>query len=122
MRDEKLYLQDIIESVNSIESFLKSVEEKDFLTSDLLQSAILHKLTIIGEAAVNVSKELKNRHPQVEWKEIIGFRNFAVHVYFAVKWKIVWSTAMEDTAVLKNQIAEILQNDFPDFELEKDAQ
>ncbi len=117
MRLEELYLQDIVESVNSIERFLKDVEEKDFLSNDLLQSAILYKLTIIGEAATNISSELKSRHSQVEWKEIIGFRNFAVHVYFAVNWKIVWITATEDTAVLKKQISEILQNEFPDDEL-----
>ncbi len=121
MRLEELYLQDIVESVASIESFLKGVEEQDFLSSNLLQSAVLHKLTIIGEAATNLSGDLKSRHPQVEWREIIGFRNFAVHVYFAVNWKIVWTTVTEDTAVLKDQVLEILQNDFPDFELRNDS-
>ena len=121
MRLEELYLQDIVESVASIESFLKDVAEQDFLSSNLLQSAVLHKLTIIGEAATNISSDLKKRHPQIEWKEIIGFRNFAVHVYFAVNWKIVWTTATEDAAVLKKQILEILQNDFPDFQLRNDT-
>lgn len=94
------------------------LRKKIFLSNDLLQSAVLYKLTIIGEAAANISSELKKRHPEVEWKEIVGFRNFAVHVYFAVNWKIVWTTATEDTEILKKQIIEILQNDFPDFELQ----
>jgi uncharacterized protein with HEPN domain len=115
MRLEELYLQDIVESVNAIERFLKNVREEDFLSNELVQSAVSYKLTIIGEAAAHISDKLKNRYPQVEWKEIIGFRNFAVHVYFAVNWKIVWTTATEDIAVLKKQILEILQNDFPDF-------
>lgn len=117
MRDEKLYLQDIVDAITWIERFMDNVEEKDFLSNDLLQSAILFKLITVGEAAANISNNLKILYPQVEWKEIVGFRNFAVHVYFAVKWEIVWTTITEDTPVLKLQIQEILQNEFPDFEL-----
>ena len=115
MRLEELYLQDIVDSVNAIERFLKDVKEEDFLSNELLQSAVSYKLTIIGEASSHISDKVKKRHLQVDWKEIIGFRNFAVHVYFAVNQKIVWTTATEDTVVLKKQILEILQNDFPDF-------
>ncbi len=117
MPREELYLQDIIEAVAAIGRFLKNVSENDFLDGELLQSAVLHKLTIIGEAAARISNDLKNLHPEVEWKLIVGFRNIAVHAYFSINWKTVWTTATNDTAILKQQIQEILQTDFPDFEL-----
>ncbi len=117
MPREVLYLQDIIEAANAIEKFLVNVSEDDFLASELLQSAVLHKLMIAGEAAARVSDELKNRHPDVKWKQIVGFRNIVVHVYFSVNWKTVWTTATEDTVILKQQSQEILQTNFPDFEL-----
>jgi uncharacterized protein with HEPN domain len=117
MRDEKVYLQDIIEAVEAIERFLENVREEDFASSDLLKSAVLFKLSTIGEASTHISAEVRSRYPQVEWKEIIGFRNFAIHAYFSLNQKIVWTTATKDTAVLKKQILEILRNEFPDFEL-----
>ncbi len=117
MRDERLYLQDIIEAINSIESFLANLGEEDFAANNLVQSAVLYKLSIIGEASSRISAELRERYPHVEWKEIIGFRNFAVHAYFAINQPIVWTTATEDTAVLKEQILQILRNEFPDFDL-----
>lgn len=113
MRDEKVYLQDIIEAINAIEVFLTDVKEEDFNISDLLQSAVMYKLSIIGEASTHISAELRNRYRQIEWKEIIGFRNFAIHVYFSINQKIVWITATKDTALLKKQISEILENEFP---------
>lgn len=83
----------------------------------MLQSAVLYKLSIIGEASSRISAETRNRCPEVEWKEIIGFRNFAIHAYFAVNQPIVWTTATEDTVVLKQQIELILKKEFSDFEL-----
>jgi uncharacterized protein with HEPN domain len=117
MPREELYLQDIIEAGNAIDRFLKGKNENDFLDSELLQSAVLHKLTIIGEAAVRISEDLKTRYPDIEWKAIIGFRNIAVHAYFSINWKIVWETATNRIAPLREQIHTILKAEFPDFEL-----
>lgn len=121
MPREELYLQDIIEASNAIERFLKGAEENDFLANEMLQSAILHKLTIIGEASARISTELKSRYSEIEWKAIVGFRNIAVHAYFSINWKIVWETATMRVAPLREQILQILQADFPDFELKSDS-
>lgn len=120
MHHEELYLQDIIEASDAIEHFLKNIDETEFMKSELLQSAVLHKFTIIGEAAARVSEELRKHHSEVEWKTIIGFRNIVVHAYFSIKWEIVWETAKTDIASLREQISEILQNDFPDFKLREE--
>lgn len=114
---EELYLQDIVQSIDDARRFLDGIKETDFLANEILQNAVLMKLVVIGEAAARVSEETRRRHPEIEWKSIIGFRNIAVHAYFSVKWNIVWETATNDLTVLREQIVEILQNDFPDFEL-----
>ena len=49
MRREELYLTDIAQAAESIQRFLAGVEREIFLQDDLLQSAVLQKLTIIGE-------------------------------------------------------------------------
>jgi uncharacterized protein with HEPN domain len=66
MPREELYLNDIIESANAIERYLLDVGKPEFTTNDILQSAVLHKLMIIGEAASKVSDKLKKEHPEVE--------------------------------------------------------
>lgn len=65
MPREKLYLQDIIESVDAIERFLKNVSKDDFLENQLVQSAVLQKLAVLGEASARISDELKNRYPNI---------------------------------------------------------
>jgi uncharacterized protein with HEPN domain len=89
MRREELYLTDIIEAADAIQRFLKNVKKDAFLKNEVIQSAVLQKLSIIGEAAARLPKEFRKRHPEIEWEDIIGFRNVAVHAYFAMEWSIV---------------------------------
>jgi uncharacterized protein with HEPN domain len=117
MPSEELYLQDIINSIDDVARFLKGIAEPDFIINDILQNAVLMKLVVIGEAANRVSEDLRKRHPEIEWRPIIGFRNIAVHAYFSLKWEVVWETATGDLQILHEQINHILQADFPDFEL-----
>jgi uncharacterized protein with HEPN domain len=112
MRPEKLYLVDIVEAVDAIERFLNGVDSDAFEIDDLRQSAILQKLTIIGEAAARLPADFRASHPQIEWRDIIAFRNIAVHEYFAVDWSIVWVAATQDAPRLRADIELILVNEF----------
>ncbi len=108
MRRERLYLLDILEAADSIRTFLNGVEEPTFLHDDLLRSAVLQKLAIIGEAASRLPRNFRERHPEVDWQGIVGFRNIAIHAYFAVEWPIVWVTATDEAPDLRDRIAAIL--------------
>ena len=79
MRRDRLYLDDVVEAADAISSFLTDVTEEQFLASDLLQSAVLQKLTIIGEAAARLSPGFKAGAPHIPWPDIAAFRNIAVH-------------------------------------------
>ncbi len=112
MRDEELYLRDIVEATNAIDRFLAGVSEDEWIDDEVRQSAVMHQLIIIGEAASRLSSEFREVHTGIAWADIVGFRNLAVHAYFSVSWPIVWVTATEDVPVLGAQIAEILANEY----------
>lgn len=113
MRREELYLTDIVEAADAIQQFLAGVQRDTFLQDELLRSAVLHKLTVIGEAAARLPSEFRDRHPEIEWADIVGFRNIAVHAYFAVEWPIVWVAAIQDAPELRDKIADILAREYP---------
>jgi len=109
MRRERLYLQDILEACDMIQAFLKEMDAATFLASELHKAAILQKLTVIGEAAAHLPQAFRDTHPQIEWRDIVAFRNIAVHAYFAVQWDIVWATATDEVPVLRRNVLEMLQ-------------
>jgi uncharacterized protein with HEPN domain len=114
MRRERLYLQDILEACDLIQTFLEGLEASTFLASELHKAATLQKLTVIGEAAARLPHAFREAYPQVEWRDIVAFRNIAVHAYFAVQWDIVWATANDDIPLLRRQVREILQVEHPE--------
>lgn len=114
MRAEVLYLCDMVEAIDSIDSFIHEVSWEEFKENEILKNAVLLKLLIIGEAASRLSSEFKDIYPNIPWKDIVGFRNIAIHSYFSVKWEIVWETATEDIAELQNSIMHILRNEYSD--------
>ena len=113
MRHDKLYLRDIVEAADAVARFTEATSQDEFVANDLVRSAVLQKLTILGEAAARLSPDLRARYPRVEWGDIVAFRNMAVHAYFGVRWETVWAAATEDTPVLRGQVAEILRKEFP---------
>jgi len=104
MRREDLYLSDILEAGDAIEQFLSGIDKNTFINSDLIRSAVLQKLTIIGEAAARIPKSFRDQYKDIEWADIIAFRNLVVHTYFSVDWSIVWTAAIKDIPELKQKV------------------
>lgn len=109
MQRNELYLLDIVEASDAIASFIHGIDEVRFVSNDMIRSAVLQKLTIIGEAAAQISTDLRSRHPDIPWRNVVAFRNLVVHAYFRVDWSIVWTTATQDVPDLRNRISKIIQ-------------
>ncbi|MBE0671278.1 MAG: DUF86 domain-containing protein [Anaerolineales bacterium] len=112
MRPEKLYLTDIVEASQAIARFIMGENYYEFEQNEMMNSAVLQKLMVIGEAASRLPKEFTSRFPEIPWVDIIGFRNIAVHEYFAIRWDIAWVAASEEVPVLKEQVEKILREEF----------
>ena len=108
MRREELYLQDILDACEMTQKFLHNLDRPGFLASELHQAAVLQKLLVIGEAAARLPSEFRTQHPEVEWRDIVAFRNIAVHAYFSIQWDVVWATAQDDVPILKKAVETIL--------------
>lgn len=108
MRHERLYLADILEAADHIASLVAECGPSVFEESELARSAIVQKLSVIGEAAARVSAPLKARYPLVPWEKVLAFRNILIHAYFGVDWDIVWHAATKDSPELRRQISAIL--------------
>ena len=117
MRRENLFLTDIVEAAGAIRGFIAEIDKATFADDDLVRSAVLYKLTVIGEAAARVPPEIRSSYPEIPWSDIVAFRNIVVHAYFAIDWAIVWTAATEDVPMLKSQIDLIVQS-APDDETE----
>ncbi len=106
-RDETLFLDDILNSINAIEEFSKNINKKELVSNRLKQSAIIREIEIIGEAAKNISKAIKNKYPSISWKEIIGTRDVIIHAYFGIDFDAILDIIKKDLPELKIKILKI---------------
>ncbi|MBR4664008.1 MAG: DUF86 domain-containing protein [Lentisphaeria bacterium] len=107
IRDEER-LHHILETIDRIDSFLLSVDAKTFSGSQEKQMAVCMGLTLIGEAARNLTSDFCSLHSEIPWAKIIGMRNYLVHDYIRIDYDAVWQTAKNDLPLLKTQITNIL--------------
>jgi len=77
-----------------------------------MQDAVVRQLSIIGEAAGNLSDEVRRAYPSVPWTDVYGMRNKLVHDYFGVDVEAVWDTAQNDVPSLMK----VVQKDIQDLE------
>lgn len=106
-RDIILFIEDILKSIENIENFSKGISEKEFMTDELKQSAIVRQIEIIGEAVKNIPQNFRNKYPKIEWKKIAGARDIIIHAYFEVDLNRVWKVIKDDLPELKKNILRI---------------
>lgn len=88
MRDPKIYLKDILEAMSAIERFVEGIEFEDFKMNYEKSSVVIRKFEIIGEAVKNIPSSVRDKYPDIPWKEIAGFRDKLIHFYFGIKYEI----------------------------------
>ena len=102
-------LFDIKIAIHEIDSFLPSgkLTLSKYKDNRILKRAVERNLEIIGEAVKNLSEEFRNKHNEIEWKKIAGFRDVIIHKYFEVDLDVVWSIIEKDLPVLKDKLEKV---------------
>ncbi len=87
--------------------YTHDTDYENFLEDLEIQDAVIRNLEIMGEAAKNISVELKEKHPQILWKDLAGIRDKLIHHYFGVNLEIVWTIIKEDIPQMMEKIRNI---------------
>ena len=105
------FLIDIDEAIRRIEFYAQDTNYENFLEDIKTQDAVIRNLEIIGEAAKNITDKLKEKHPQILWKDLAGIRDKLIHHYFGVNLEIVWTVIDEDLPQLRKDIRHAKQKE-----------
>lgn len=108
-KDMRVYLDDIMESIDLIEKYTKNMEQAAFFDAKETQDAVMRRLGIIGEATNNITDEFKAEYSTIPWHEMAGMRNVLVHEYSGVKLGRVWSTIEKDLPKLKKKLIKLIK-------------
>jgi len=89
-----LYCDDILDAIEAIRGYVQGIDFEEFAGDPMRCDAVLYQLVIIGEAVRQIPVAERERHPEIEWRRVVGMRDVVVHGYHRVELSIVWSIAM----------------------------
>ena len=102
-REWRFYLDDMIGFAEKVMSYTQSLDQDDFVNSDLNYDATLRNLELIGEAATHIPEDVRERNPHIPWRLIIATRNRLIHGYLGLDNDTLWS-------IIRDNFPELLTN------------
>lgn len=106
---------DLIEAGQDARRVVGDRSAEEWLADNVARYAVLAHLTVLGEAANRLGPEIHERYDAMPWREIIAFRNVAVHEYFAVEWHVVWRIVVDQLPGLIEYSIGILRAEHPEL-------
>jgi len=106
--EDKIRLRHMLDAAVEIQQYVKGSTRDDLNRDRKLVHSLVRLFEIIGEAATQVSEELRDNIPEVPWPILIGMRNRLIHAYFSINLDIVWSTSTEDISSLITELKKLL--------------
>lgn len=110
-RDYILFLEDILDALEKIENYTKNLSFTEFSDNGMAVDAVIRNFEVIGEATKNVPEEIKEKYPEVEWKEAAGFRDVLIHDYFGIDLEAIWDTIKKNLLSFKKHILKVLKSE-----------
>jgi uncharacterized protein with HEPN domain len=104
-RDYRDYLQDILDAVNDIESFVDNMTYEEFIKDRKTLNAVVRSIEIIGEASKNIPEAMKAKYKELPWKQMTGMRDKLIHAYFGVDVETLWKAVNPENAKRPRKIS-----------------
>ncbi|MBO4486517.1 MAG: DUF86 domain-containing protein [Prevotella sp.] len=98
-------LRHIDECIEHINDYLRGKSFEDMKANIMCYHAVVYNIMIIGEAANLLTKDFRDKHPEVPWRDIVDMRNVLVHGYINTNATLIWTTYTNDLPMLKEQVA-----------------
>ena len=107
-RSWRLYIQDMIDFGEKVLSYTEGLDQDAFIADELTYDATLRNLELIGEAATHIPNEVREAHPEIQWRDIIGTRNRLAHGYLGIDDDVIWDIIQTDVPKLLPELRNLL--------------
>ncbi len=91
------------------ESFTEGFTFQDFTRDKRTQYAVIRALEVMAEAAKHIPQDIRQRYPEIPWREIAGMRDKLIHDYIGIDIETVWLVVKRHIPALRPSIQQVLR-------------
>lgn len=103
-RDYLDFFVDMLDHARQARRFVGDSDLAAFVTDEKTAAATIRALTVLGEAARAIPRDIRDRLPGIPWRNVIGMRHFLVHVYHGTNLAIVYATVKQSLPALISEL------------------
>ena len=100
-KNDKCYMEKALAEIEIVISYTKGLSYDEFMSDTRNIDATVFRLQQMIEQIKNLSVEFKEKHNEIPWGDIIGFRNGIVHEYGSTDYSTVYEVISRDIYQLK---------------------
>jgi uncharacterized protein with HEPN domain len=104
-------LRHILDEADYLLQQSQELVKEDFLLDETLKRAFARSIEIIGEASRQLSAEIRDRNPQIEWRAVSGMRDRLIHGYFSIDYEIVWDVVDNKIPNLRQEVERMIEEE-----------
>ena len=108
---DTVYLRHMLNHARTAIDLASGKNRSSLDTEPMLRYALLHLVSVLGEAATRVSAAGRAKYDQIAWRDIIGMRNMLIHGYDIVDLDILWKTIEDDLPALVKRLELLIQTE-----------
>lgn len=94
-RNWQFYVEDMIGFCERVRDLTAGLDKAAFVASPMSYDATLRNLELIGEAATRIPETVRDAHPEIPWRAIVGKRNRLARAYLHIDDDIIWTLIVD---------------------------
>ena len=107
-REWRFYVRDMIGFCEKVRNYTEGLDREAFVADELVYDATLRNLGLIGEAATRIPGAIREAHPEIPWRIVVGMRNRLAPACPDVDDDAAWSVVRDDVPALVPALRNLL--------------
>ena len=109
MKSNEVFLRHVLDEITFLLEHTRGLSFADFMKDAVLQRACARSFEITCEAVKHIPNDFRQKHKEIDWKNIAGMRDKLIHQYFGVNWNILWDAIKEKLPGVQVRLEKILE-------------